>query len=58
MVGRRVVWGDCWMRVLRRSAGWRRKAERIPVERPAKKWNAQEGLVRGSGVFGRWGEFT
>ena len=31
---------DCWTRVLRRSAGWRRVAERQPVVRPAKKWNA------------------
>ena len=28
---------DCWTRVLSRSAGWRRAADRVPVERPAKK---------------------
>jgi len=28
---------DCWTRVLRRSAGWRRMAERTPEPRPAKK---------------------
>ena len=39
-VGRRVVERDCWRRVLSRSAGWRRVAERTPVERPARKWKA------------------
>lgn len=39
-VVRRDVERDCWTRVLRRSAGWRRVAERQPVARPAKKWNA------------------
>ena len=40
-VERRVVERACWRRVLRRSAGWRRKAERVPVERAARKWNAK-----------------
>lgn len=48
--------GDCWRRVLRRSAGWRRKAERVPVERPARKWNARVGEVsRGVWVAERGG---
>ena len=34
---------DCWTRVLRRSAGWRREAERAPVPRPAMKWKAGVG---------------
>ena len=39
-VGRRAeVCRDCWTRVLRRSAGWRRTADVTPEERPAKKWN-------------------
>lgn len=38
MVERRVVWWDCCTRVLRRSAGWRRTADRMPEPRPAKKW--------------------
>ena len=33
------VW-DCWTRVLRRSAGWRRTAVLTPLLRPARKWNA------------------
>ena len=32
---------DCWTRVFRRSAGWRRLAEMHPVVSPAKKWNAR-----------------
>ena len=32
--------GDCWTRVFRRSAGWRREADRTPVVRPAVKWSA------------------
>jgi len=47
-VGRRAVVGDCWRRVLRRSAGWRRKAEMVPVERPARKWNAGRSVSWGS----------
>jgi len=31
---------DCWTRVLRRSAGCRRKALVTPEPRPAAKWNA------------------
>lgn len=31
---------DCWTRVLRRSAGWRRKALVTPEPKPAAKWNA------------------
>lgn len=37
-VGRRDCW-DCWTRVLRRSAGWRRMEEVRPEQRPAEKWN-------------------
>jgi len=51
-VGRRAVVGDCWRRVLRRSAGWRRKAERVPVERPARKWNAKAGKGQCRGLGG------
>jgi len=40
MVERSVVERDCWTRVLRRSAGWRRMAEKMPEERPARKWDA------------------
>ena len=46
-VGRRVVERDCWRRVFRRSAGWRRVALRIPVVRPARKWNSVgEAVIR------------
>lgn len=31
---------DCCTRVLRRSAGWRRKAVVQPEPRPARKWKA------------------
>lgn len=34
-----VVAPDCWTRVFRRSAGWRRTAEEMPEPRPARKWN-------------------
>ena len=37
--GRREEERDCWTRVLRRSAGWRRTAEETPEIRPEKKWN-------------------
>jgi hypothetical protein len=37
MVPNSVLERDCWTRVLRRSAGWRRTAERMPELRPAKK---------------------
>lgn len=47
--------GDCWRRVLRRSAGWRRKAERVPVERPARKWNARVGGGQSGGLGGERG---
>ena len=40
MVPRSVLERDCCTRVLRRSAGWRRTAERTPELRPAKKWTA------------------
>lgn len=33
-----VLERDCWTRVFKRSAGWRRTAERTPELRPAKKW--------------------
>ena len=39
----REVERDCWTRVLRRSAGWRSVADKQPVARPAKKWNAGDG---------------
>lgn len=42
MVERRVVWWDCCTRVLRRSAGWRRTADRMPDPRPAKKWKEDD----------------
>jgi hypothetical protein len=35
-----VVFVDCWTRVFRRSAGWRRIAVKVPDARPARKWNA------------------
>lgn len=38
MVPRSVLERDCWTRVLRRSAGWRRTADRMPEFKPAKKW--------------------
>lgn len=38
IVAMRVFWWLCWRRVLSRSAGWRRTAERMPEFRPAKKW--------------------
>lgn len=37
-VGRRDAPWDCWTRVLRRSAGWRRMEEVRPEQRPAAKW--------------------
>jgi hypothetical protein len=37
-VGRRAAPWDCWTRVLRRSAGWRRMEEVRPEQRPAAKW--------------------
>ena len=40
MVASRELDPDCWTRVFKRSAGWRRTAERMPDPRPAKKWNA------------------
>ena len=36
----RVEDWDCWTRVLRRSAGWRRTADRRPELSPARKWKA------------------
>lgn len=36
----REWWPDCWTRVLRRSIGWRRTAEKRPEPRPATKWKA------------------
>ena len=45
MVARRELEPDCWTRVLRRSAGWRRTADRMPDPRPAKKWNALSVLL-------------
>jgi hypothetical protein len=36
-VGRRDCW-DCWTRVLRRSAGWRRMDDVRPEQSPAEKW--------------------
>lgn len=37
-VGRRAEVWDCWTRVLRRSAGWRRMADVRPEKSPAVKW--------------------
>lgn len=46
MVGRRAMgWWDCWTRVLRRSAGWRRMAEVRPEQRPAAKWKVDFDAV-------------
>jgi hypothetical protein len=36
---------DCWTRVFRRSAGWRRKALTTPDPRPAAKWKAVVDVV-------------
>lgn len=45
------VWPDCCTRVLRRSAGCRRAAERTPDPRPAMKWNAMvEGQLEVQGI--------
>ena len=41
MTVRKELDPDCWTRVLRRSAGCRRTADRIPEVRPAAKWNAK-----------------
>lgn len=38
VVGREARGVDCWMRVLRRSAGCSRKAARAPEESPEAKW--------------------
>ncbi len=40
----REVERDCWTGGLRRSAGWRRMAERQPVVGPARKSNAVMGV--------------
>lgn len=40
MVERREEEPDCWTRVLRRSAGWRRIEEVKPEARPARRWKA------------------
>lgn len=45
MVERRDVAPDCCTRVLRRSAGWRRTAERMPDPKPATKWNAMHRVI-------------
>jgi hypothetical protein len=37
-VGRSAAPWDCWTRVLRRSAGWRRMEDVRPEQRPAAKW--------------------
>lgn len=37
IVARSELCPDCWTRVLRRSAGWRSTAERMPDPRPAMK---------------------
>ena len=42
IAARRECLPDCWTRVLRRSIGWRRMAERTPEPRPATKWKAVE----------------
>lgn len=42
-VARREVEPLCWTRVLRRSAGWRRRAEVKPEVRPARRWKAGRG---------------
>jgi hypothetical protein len=42
MVAERVFECDCCTRVLTRSAGWRRTAERTPELRPAKKWKEDD----------------
>lgn len=43
------VGGACWMRVLRRSAGWRRTAERTPEAPPERKWDLVEGRGTATG---------
>lgn len=44
---REVGEGDCWRRVLRRSAGCRRMEVVKPEVRPARRWNAGVVLVVG-----------
>lgn len=44
---------DCCTRVLSRSTGWRRIAERTPDPRPAIKWNA---VMKVSCCKGYWVE--
>jgi hypothetical protein len=52
--GRRVEERDCWTRVFRRSAGWRRMEVLRPEKRPARKWKVGWGCFgRGFGL--RWG---
>lgn len=56
-VGRRDCW-DCWTRVLRRSAGWRRIEVVKPEHRPAVKWNnvleaAQDACISRVQKYGR-----
>jgi hypothetical protein len=48
----RVEKRDCWTRVLRRSAGWRRTALETPLARPARKWNVGWADLGGRGRAG------
>ena len=41
---------DCWTRVLRRSAGWRRMEEVRPEQRPAAKWKTVLDAARATRV--------
>jgi hypothetical protein len=45
-----VLVRDCCTLVLRRSAGWRRTAERTPELRPAKKWTGHAVSVVTAGM--------
>lgn len=49
-VAARVVPWACWMRVFKRSAGWRRMEVNVPLQRPAKKWTEEIVLVLGAGI--------
>lgn len=50
MVARSELCPDCWTRVLRRSAGWRRTAERMPDPRPATKLFGSQCIA----LFGKY----
>jgi hypothetical protein len=52
IVARSVVARDCWTRVLRRSAGCRRTADKRPDPKPAAKWTLSDDQLVNSASKG------